>query len=265
MQKHRFSWACRLLAGLICIAAIGSAAAESKVGIVLMHGKWGNPETVSSFANQMEGAGYLVENIEMPWSGRRGYDVGADAFVGEIDAAARRLKDKGASKVVVAGHSLGAAAGLHYVTRKRVDGFIAIAPGHSPEGGKLRDMFVGSVAKAREMVAKGEGGEKGWFDDFNTGNRTKQVSMAAQVYLDFFAPDGPMNFTGNAAKILPETNVLWVVPTREEPALKGVSARALAAMPATVKVQKVEVEADHMGAPDKSGEPALAWIKETIR
>jgi len=265
MHTRWTGWARWLAAGLLSLGLAGAASAEAKVGIALLHGKWGNPGTVASFADQMQGAGHLVENIEMPWSGRRSYDAGADAFVGEIDAAVRRLRDRGAEKIVLAGHSLGAAGGLHYVTHKRVDGFIAIAPGHSPEGGKLRDMFADSVAKAREMVAKGEGGEKAWFDDFNTGNRARQVSMAAQVYLDFFAPDGPMNFTGNAANILPGTNVLWVVPTREEPGLKSLSARALPLIPASVKVQKVEVEADHMGAPEKSGESALAWIRETVR
>jgi pimeloyl-ACP methyl ester carboxylesterase len=264
MQKCWLWWGRLALAGLFGMGISGAALAESKIGVVLMHGKWGNPGTVISFADQMESSGYLVENIEMPWSGRRSYDAGADAFLGEIDAAVQRLKSKGASKIVVAGHSLGAAGGLHYVGRKQADGFIAIAPGHSPEGGKLRDMFADSVAKARDMVARGAGEEKGWFDDFNTGNRTKQVSMTAQVYLDFFAPDGPMNFTGNAAKILPGTNVLWVVPTQEESGLKGLSARALPLIPASVKVQKIEVEADHMGAPDRSAEPALAWIRETV-
>lgn len=239
-------------------------AAGPTIGVIVMHGKWGNPGTVASFARQMESAGYLTENLEMPWSGRRSYDVGVDALVGEIDAAAQRLKDRGATKIVLAGHSLGAAGGLHYVTRKRVDGFIAIAPGHSPEGSKLRDMFAGSVAKAREMVARGEGDEKDRFSDFNSGNRSRQVGMKARVYLDFFAPDGPMNFTGNAAKILPGTNVLWLVPAHEEPGLKGLSARTLPLIPASVKVQKIEVEADHMGAPEKSGEAALEWIRKSV-
>lgn len=243
--------------GLTC-----AVAAEPKIGVVVMHGKWGNPGNLMGFAGSMEASGYLTANIEMPWSGRRAYDTGADGFVGEIDAAIQSLKDKGATKIVLIGHSLGAAGGLHYVTRRPVDGFIAIAPGHAPEGERLAAMFAGSVAKAKAMVAKGEGDEKSGFDDFNTGNRTKQVSMAAKVYLDFFDPNGPMNFTANVGKILPGTNMLWIAPTGEDAGLKGLTARAMSLFPATVKFQKVEIDAEHMNAPERSVEAALAWIRD---
>ena len=243
--------------GLVC-----AVAAEPKVGVVVMHGKWGNPGQLSAFASSMEASGYLAANIEMPWSGRRAYDAGADGFVGEIDAAIRALKDKGATKIVLIGHSLGAAGGLHYVTRRPVDGFIAIAPGHAPEGERLAAMFAGSVAKARAMVAKGEGDEKSGFEDFNTGNRTKQVRMAVKVYLDFFDPNGPMNFTANVTKILPGTHVLWVAPSGEEAGLKGLTARAVSLMPAAVKFKKVEIDAEHMNAPERAVEVALAWIRD---
>lgn len=246
---------------LVCAAA----AAEPKIGVVVMHGKWGNPGQLNGLVSHLERSGYLTENLEMPWSGRRAYDAGVDGFVGDIDAAIRAIKDKGATKIVLIGHSLGAAGGLHYVTHKPVDGFIAIAPGHAPEAERLAAMLASSVAKAREMVAKGEGDEKAGFDDFNTGSRTKQIRMAAKVYLDYFDPNGPMNFTANIAKILPGTHVLWVAPTGEEPGLKGLTMRAATLMPTTVKFKKVEIEAEHMTAPEKSVEVVLAWIRETVK
>jgi pimeloyl-ACP methyl ester carboxylesterase len=246
--------------GLVC-----AVAAEPKIGVVVMHGKWGNPGQLMGFAGSMEASGYLTENLEMPWSGRRSYDIGADGFVSEIDSAIRALKTKGATKIVLIGHSLGAAGGLHYVTRRPVDGFIAIAPGHSPEGTRLAAIFAASVAKAKAMVAQGEGDEKAFFDDFNTGNRTKQIKMSAKVYLDYFDPNGPMNFIGNVGKILPGTHVLWVEPTGEDAGLKGLTLRAATLIPAGVKFKKVEVEAEHMSAPDKSVEVALAWLRETLK
>ncbi|MEK6662728.1 MAG: alpha/beta hydrolase [Pseudomonadota bacterium] len=254
-----------LVVFMCCVGLAGLAVAEPKIGVVVMHGKWGNPSQLSGFARSMERSGYLTENIEMPWSGRRAYDTGADGFVTEIDAAIQTLKDKGATKIVLIGHSLGAAGGLHYVTRKPVDGFIAIAPGHAPEGERLTAMFAGSVAKARVMVAKGEGEEKSGFDDFNTGNRTKQIRMAAKVYLDFFDPNGPMNFTANVGKILPGTNILWVAPSAEEAGLKGLTARAETLMPAAVKFKKVEIDAEHMNAPERSVDVTLAWIRENVK
>lgn len=253
---------------LVCVCGLGwmgLSIAEPKIGVVVMHGKWGKPSQLNTFASSMEASNYLTANIEMPWSGRRAYDTGADGFVAEIDAAIQALKDKGANKIVLVGHSLGAAGGLHYVTRKPVDGFIAIAPGHSPEGTRLATMYAASVAKARAMVTQGEGEDKALFDDFNTGNRTKQINMSAKVYLDFFDPNGPMNFIGNVSKMLPGTRVLWVEPTGEEAGLKGLANRAAAALPTTVKFTKIEVDAEHMNAPGKSVDVALAWIRETVK
>ena len=156
-----------LVVCLCCLGLAGLAIAEPKIGVVVMHGKWGNPGQLIGFASSMEEGGYLTENIEMPWSGRRAYDAGADGFVGEIDAAIRALKEKGATKIVLIGHSLGAAGGLHYVTRKPVDGFIAIAPGHAPEGERLAAMFTLASPK-QGNGGQGEGDEKSGFDDFNT-------------------------------------------------------------------------------------------------
>lgn len=262
MKKHIMRCGIALI---VCFGLAGPAFAESKIGVVIMHGKWGNPGNLSGFASRLAGDGYLVENLEMPWSGRRAYDTGADGFVGEIDAAIRGLKDKGATKIVLIGHSLGAAGGLHYATRKQVDGFIGIAPGHAPEGERLAAMLAGSVAKAREMVAKGEGNETAGFDDFNTGSRSKQIRMTAKVYLDFFDPTGPMSFVGNAAKMLPGTNFLWITPTGEEQGLKALARRAIPRLPTTVNVKQIEVEGDHMSAPDKSIDVVQAWLRDTIK
>lgn len=50
------------------------------MGIVIMRGKGGSPSRyVSDRAQALEGKGYLVANIEMPWSGRRDYDVDVSA------------------------------------------------------------------------------------------------------------------------------------------------------------------------------------------
>jgi dienelactone hydrolase len=85
-------------------------AAPSEVGVVLMHGKWGSPQSMSALARELESKGYLVSNAEMAWSGRRLYDVDYPTALKEIEQEVQQLRAKGAKRVVVAGQSMGSNA-----------------------------------------------------------------------------------------------------------------------------------------------------------
>ena len=257
---------CRLLAGVLFFSLAGLAAAEPKIGVVVLHGKWGNPNGYTlPFANRMESAGYLVASPEMTWSGRRQYDTGMEGVMSDIDTAVKSLKDKGAAKVCIAGHSLGAAGALYYAGRVRADCVIVLAPGHNPEGTKMREWTGNDLAKAREMVAKGEGNDKAGFDDYNTGNRTKKLRMTAKVFIEFFDGDGPMNMANNAGRILPGTPVLWVVGQEEAEAPKRLGGAAYKALPDSVQKQFVEVPGGHLATPEKASEIASAWIRDNVK
>ena len=55
--------------------AQGAWAQAQAIGVVIMHGKGGTPtKWVEPLASGLEQKGYLVANLEMPWSGRRDYD-----------------------------------------------------------------------------------------------------------------------------------------------------------------------------------------------
>ena len=98
---------------LLLVPAVGwlttpPAQAAEAVGVVLMHGKGSpGPKYVGSLADRLRDAGYLVSTPDMPWSASRIYDASYEAAMGEIDRAIERLKEKGATRFVVAGHSLG--------------------------------------------------------------------------------------------------------------------------------------------------------------
>src|SRR5690348_2471343 len=87
---------------------------QTKIGIVIMHGKGGSPtRLVADLASFLEDKGYLVANIEMPWSGRRQYDVDVAGAEKEVESALAGLRGKGAKKLFVAGHSQGGLFALH--------------------------------------------------------------------------------------------------------------------------------------------------------
>ena len=69
--RRLFALALLVLAVLTPAAAFSEAGA-AKIGIVVMHGKGGSPARfVSDIASALEGQGFLVANLEMPWSGKR--------------------------------------------------------------------------------------------------------------------------------------------------------------------------------------------------
>jgi len=257
------TWLYAVVAFLGLALVSNAPAANESIGVVVMHGKWGSPSGWTlNLVKALEHEGVLVANLEMPWSDRRMYDKGVDDAMAEIDAAVQGLQKKGAKKVFVAGHSLGAAAVVRYGTRTTVDGLIVLAPGHFPEGQVFRNKLASSVKKAREMVQAGKGDDKLNFDDLNTGNRAKSVRVAAKVYLDYFDPDGPMNFQNNTASLRPGVPILWVVGTAEEEGPKRLGALALKRIPANPGNKFVEVNSDHLNTPNKSIETVIGWIKE---
>src|SRR4051812_36103419 len=153
----RMKYALSTVAAAIIAFAQGSMAQapSSAIGVVIMHGKGGSPSGfVSNLASSLEQKGYLVANLEMPWSGRREYDVGVDVAESEIDTALASLRAKGASKVFVAGHSQGGLFAIHYGGKHPVDGIIAIAPGGNVANPIFRMELGQFVEQARKLVAE---------------------------------------------------------------------------------------------------------------
>ena len=128
-----------------------------RIGIVLMHGKGGSPtRLVADLAAVLEGQGFLVANPEMPRSGRRNYDVDVGAAEREVEAALQGLREKGAQKLFVAGHSQGGVFALYFGTRHLPDGVIAIAPGGNVGNSLFLDKLGETVELARQLVAEGK-------------------------------------------------------------------------------------------------------------
>jgi pimeloyl-ACP methyl ester carboxylesterase len=165
---------------LVALPGLVAPALAQTVGIVLMHGKTGSPNTViDRLASDLQSAGYLVDTPEMCWSRQRIYDRPFLDCLTEIDSAIGRLKGRGAGRIVVAGMSQGGDAALAYGARNaNLAGIIALAPAAAPERQVGLPDIAQSVAQARALVAVGRGNETASFVDRNVGGtfsvRTRQ-------------------------------------------------------------------------------------------
>jgi pimeloyl-ACP methyl ester carboxylesterase len=237
-----------------------SLAAPADVGVVYMHGKWGSPDWdgVTVLTRALVDRGYVVENIEMPWSRKRDYDKDYTEALAEIDAAVARLRAKGASRIVVAGHSFGANAALAYgATRDGMGGVMMLAPGHSPD--LQRGLFADGVAKAQSMIADGRAESMGRFDDNNQG-QTKQVDMRARVYLSYFDPQGLGAMSVNAPK-LKSGAALMVLIGDKDPWFRRVKSLIFDAAPADPRSRYVEISSNHKDTPRDGLGQVLEWLQ----
>jgi len=256
----------RIILGLLLGFALalglpgGSASAGGTIGVVVLHGKDSKPphRGVAAFASQLSSEGFLVETPEMPWSGRRGYDADYEQAMIEIDAAVARLKARGATAIVVAGHSLGANAAIGYGARRPgLKAVVALAPGHTPDAQPLRDACAESVARAKAMVAQGHGADTATFVDGNHGQRFQRQAMA-RMYVSYFDPDGPAIIPRNAAKL---TAPLLYVVGDSDPLSRLGADYAFAKAPANPASKYASVSADHMGTPSAAADLVVAWLK----
>ena len=251
-----------LLALVVMTVFLSSSAFAADIGVVFLHPKWGttNPKSpIGPLIAAMEKAGYLVEFPEMPWSRERAYDRDVDGAMSEIDAAVKRLKDKGAKRIVVGGQSMGANAAMIYGARRDgLAGVMAVSPGHTPEIAGYRSSLKGDVERAQKLIADGKGDARDYFYDNNQGKEQKLPSTA-KIYLSWFDPNGAAVFPKSAAELKPGTALLWIVGD-DDPMAKRGEGYAYAQAPANPKSAYKVVGGGHFDAGGKAASEIIAWL-----
>lgn len=229
-------------------------------GVVLLHGKGSSPGHLARVAGALAGAGYVVASPELPWSGRRGYDRTLEEAHGELDAAVAGLRARGASRIVLLGHSMGANAALGYaVTHSGISALLMLAPGQTVETRAFRDALGGSLERARRLVADGRGDEPTELGDLHLG-ALRRVRIRPRAYASYFDPSGLANMPETILRL--RVPLLWVVGTRDRNLMEKGRAYAFARAKGTAQDRYLEVAADHMGTPDAATDAALEWLSQ---
>jgi len=213
-------------------------------GIVVMHGKGGQPGSMSAVSSALTAAGASVVTPTMSWSnGYRTYSATLDEVAGHIAS----LRAKGATRIALVGQSLGANVALGYgAQRGDVQAIVAMAPGHFPE--RFASKSAASLARAKQAVAAGRGNEVDSYYDTNQGKEF-EIRTTAAAYASFFDPDGPAVMSRNAAN-LKVRNLLWIVGTEDA------GARSVA------KGGKVvSIPGGHFDMPKVSAPEVVAWLQ----
>lgn len=258
-MRHRIQHGLALALAAIALAFSALSHAEApKIGIVIMHGKGGSPNKfVDGLAASLAAKGYLVANIEMPWSGQRDYDVPTEKADAEILGALADLKARGAQKVFVAGHSQGGAFALHFGATHPVDGVVAIAPGGSVSARIYAEKLGGTLAEARQLIAEGKGKDKARLMDYEGSKGTYPIVTTPENFVSWFDPAGAMDMTRAAREL--KAPILWIVAAHDYPGLRATNLPLYRGFPPNPLNKLYEPDADHLRAPAASVDEIAAW------
>lgn len=248
---------------LVFFSFATSLYAEEKIGVVLMHGKWGTSlpnSPVGGLTEFLSENGFLVSSPDMPWSRDRGLDKSYEDSMNEIDEIVNELRSKGATKIVVGGHSIGANAALGYgASRDGLAGILAIAPGHIPDVKGFQRKMDNDWQRAQQMVNSGKGQEVVEFKDFNQG-RQAEKDIQASVYLSWYDPEGPAVMPNNVANLKKGTPLLWIIGEKDRMYSRG-EEYAYSDAPSHPKNSYIVVKGGHKVTPKKGKAEILDWLK----
>lgn len=253
-----------LAAALVMPGLAGASAANLHgLGVVYLHGKMSWPGAANGgILSALEDEGALVATPEMPWSLHRRYAATYEQAMGEIDAAVAGLKAKGATRILIIGHSLGANAAFGYAARHPdLAGLVALSPGHLPEQDNMRSFVADGVARAKKLIAEGQGDVPQTFPDM-AQDIPLTTTATPYVYLSMFDPNGPAVIPKNAAIIGAAPRpmpILWVVGKLDPIDRRGPE-YAFDAAAKNPKSKYIEVFAGHLTTPLVARGKVVDWI-----
>jgi pimeloyl-ACP methyl ester carboxylesterase len=245
---------------LVASSVAGGADGLRGTGVIFLHGKGVWPGAFDGgIPSSLEHEGALVAAPELPWSTRRIYGATWEQAMVEIDTAATALRRKGARRLVVIGHSLGANAAIAYAARRAsVDAVVALAPGHLPDTDRLRRRTEEARAEAAQLIAKGQGNVRRHFPDMVQGVPTF-CTATPFVYLSMFDPNGGAVIPKNAAA-MPAIPFMWVVGMFDPIHSRGRD-YAFTRAPLHPKNVYLEVTAGHLTTALAARRRVIEWIK----
>ena len=243
---------------MVVTACVPAADAGGKLGVVMIHGKQGRPAQFDSYEAPLTAAGFLTARPVMCWSRERIYDKPYPDCLAEIDAAADRLKARGATTIAIVGMSLGGNAALAYGARHAgLAAIVALAPAHDTATVDRRPDIAESIARARALVAQGRGDIKTDFSEINRGVDFV-VTTTPRIYLSFHGPDSIAAMTANVPRL--SVPLLWIAGSEDRS--QRYAAQAFALAPKNPLNRFVTVESGHLGTVAAGRQAVLDWLKQ---
>lgn len=205
--------------------------------------------------------GFLIESPLCAWSKIKKYSDPVDISLSKcITPRIKRLRKRGANKIVILGNSLGANAAIRAgVVIDGIDAIVAMAPGHTPEHEFTRERLDAEIRYAKEKIKSGNEQEKIAFEDFDQGQK-KRLEVSAEIFLSWFDPEGKAVMGLNAPKIKAGTAFLWIAG-KDDIISDGTGRNIYDSVVSNPKSKFVHVEGGHRDVRKYGKEIIFTWLK----
>lgn len=269
MRRRLISTAALATFALAAAFTATPAAAQERIGVLMLHGKNPGSNMDPTFRPQMtsfERQGWMVRFPDMPWSRNRYLDGHWDKAMAEVATEVAALRASGATKIVLVGHSIGTPAALSHAARGGdVQALVLLAPGHIPLGYHTFPcckVVQESINEARALVAAGKGDSRERFSDINQG-RQLPVAATAKDFLSYFDPTSDAEMSVTAPRVPAGVPVMTVIGEKD-PLFAIVRRYYVDKLPANPKSKFLEVSGGHIDTPRVASDEVIAWIKTAL-
>lgn len=238
--------------------------ADTKITIILMHGKTGSPVStfLTSFQTEMAAKGYKVVAPVMPWSTTswRGTLCEGMVYINQLV----ELEIADGREVVIAGHSMGGTYALLYgVTQPQpsvaVKALVTIAPGHMMHiSNLLQTTTADDVQTAKDLVSNDNGDMVSNFETLNN-SLVINISTTANRYLTYH----DLEVVPNLNFVLPNITlpVLWFAGEDDDlTALEGMEALAATITSTGSEYKLLPSPANHTSVVALTPDPLDTWL-----
>lgn len=194
-------------------------------GFIILHGKHSGPDWAEDCAlfnlSQHLKQSSLVDFQTYPWGvvkvEDKHYFRKFEDCLDQIDQAITTLRNNGATKIFLVGHSMGGNASLFYATqRNNFNGIVLLAPAHNTHLPFFAKMHEWSVNKARDLMSMGLGAQVSHFADLDSMGSIEILEVPAENYYSMLNKDGNANMQTNSRLIKQPINVLCISGTRDK-------------------------------------------------
>lgn len=179
-------------------------------GFLLLHGKGAGPDypacALLPLHKQMVADGLIVDYVAHSWAQGKLYQQPFEYSLPDVRWGIDRLVEKGATRIHIVGHSLGANVAFFYATHfDNFKSIVALAPAHNTHLAKFNQWSLWSRNKAKVLADSGNNQPADFIDVAMAEVYITQGIPSA--YFSYLNPEGNTVMTRNVRRFLQPVNL----------------------------------------------------------
>jgi pimeloyl-ACP methyl ester carboxylesterase len=189
-----------------------------KDGYLLLHGKGAGPEypgcAMTPVAERMQAEGKLYDHRANSWALGSVFYKPYESCLEEIAAGIQRLTKRGATRIHLVGHSIGANMLFYYATKfSNFKSIVSLSPAHNTHLEKFNQWSLWSRRKAEALLAEGRDEPDNFID--TSMMETYIIKCLPSAYLSYLSPQGNSVMTKNVRRISQPINLFLASGTND--------------------------------------------------